>query len=182
MPAAHGTRCKNARPGECRDRGRREVGDRVASSRSHRHGEDHALRPQVLDLCVDLEGCESVEEDPALAPPPCGPGRNTPPWAESLRSVRQPLRKTPADPPCVSALTPPSFPSGCDHHFYYQHDQHDQSDQHDRRWRRTSRTDSPAAPPARSLLTVREDAHVRAAAVHRDRRRRARRERMGALC
>ena len=117
---------KNARPGECRDQGRREVGDRVASSRSHRHGEDHALRPQVLDLCVALEGCESVEEDPALAPPPCGPGRNTPPWAESLRSVRQPLRKTPADPPCVSALTPPSFPSGCDHHFYYQHDQHDQ--------------------------------------------------------
>ena len=111
-----------------------------------------------------------------MAPPPCGPGRNTPPWAESLRSVRQPLRKTPADPPCVSALIPPSFPSGCDHHFYYQHDQHDQSDQHDRRWRRTSRTDSPAAPPARSLSPTRRRA-PRAAAVHRDRRRRARRER-----
>ena len=177
MPAAHGTRpAKTAARASAVIKGGEKSATVVASSRSHRHGEDHALRPQVLDLCVDLEGCESVEEDPALAPPPCGPGRNTPPWAESLRSVRQPLRKTPADPPCVSALTPPSFPSGCDHHFYYQHEQHDQSTtRHDRRWRRTSRTHSPAAPPPRSLLTVREDRHLRAAAVHRDRRRRARR-------
>ena len=145
-----------------------KVGDRAASS-----CEPNGVEATQCGLKCSISAWISKG---AKAWRPClGPTRRAraqpPPWAKSPRSARHRSAKRRLTRRALGA-DPAEFPSGCDHHGLPARPA--RPVRPTRPSMETDPTHSPAAPPARSLHRY-EKTRTFDVAVHRDRRRRARR-------